>query len=273
VGVLGGSWLVRGSGFSVADVRCPGRCQGFDVAEEQGAHVLVAARRGAFLRRAEGTEVLVDSTVAYLGAPGTVQQFAHPVPGGDSCTAVHFEPSFISALLGGDPFVTVPALPMDAATEVALRRLARAACSGGPDDALVEHVVRLTATLLERRLPGRVGSGRPATSRARWRLVERAKEEMLADPGAGLVEVAGRVGYSPHHLSRVFSQLTGQSVTSYRNRLRVGRALDRIADGETSLARLSAELGFADHAHLTRTFRTVTGYSPSGWRAATRPPA
>jgi AraC-like DNA-binding protein len=64
----------------------------------------------------------------------------------------------------------------------------------------------------------------------------------------------------------VFSQLTGSTVSQYRNRLRVSRALQRIADGEQDLAGLAADLGFTDHAHLTRTIRAATGHPPSACR-------
>jgi len=50
-------------------------------------------------------------------------------------------------------------------------------------------------------------------------------------------------------------------------RIRVSRALERIGQGERSLAGLAFELGFADHAHLTRTVRAVTGHTPTGCRA------
>ena len=44
------------------------------------------------------------------------------------------------------------------------------------------------------------------------------------------------------------------------------KALDRIAQGETSLTVLAHDLGFADHAHLTRTVRAVTGRTPTTCR-------
>jgi Helix-turn-helix domain len=51
----------------------------------------------------------------------------------------------------------------------------------------------------------------------------------------------------------------GVSVTRYRNRVRVARALDRLEHGEDSLAALAADLGFADQAHLCRTVRQHLG--------------
>jgi transcriptional regulator GlxA family with amidase domain len=81
-----------------------------------------------------------------------------------------------------------------------------------------------------------------------------------------LAELAGRVALSPHHLSRVFKAETGETISRYRNRLRVRLALERLADGERCLARLAADLGFVDQAHLARVVRSEVGASPSELR-------
>jgi AraC-like DNA-binding protein len=101
-------------------------------------------------------------------------------------------------------------------------------------------------------------------------VVSQAKAALAADPRLGLVELSRVTGCSPHHLSRVFARLTGLTVSQYRNRLRVSLALERVAGGERDLAGLAGDLGFADHAHLTRTVRAATGRTPSALRAAFR---
>jgi AraC-like DNA-binding protein len=262
--------MAAGDGFRVADVRCAGGPAGFDAPEQERGHQLVAARRGAFLRREGRTEVLVDGTVAYLSAPGLVGQFAHPLPGGDICTAITLGESLLASLAGGDPAAAHAVLPMDAASELAMRRLTAQARHGDPGGSLAEHVVRFAAALLARRLPERVASGHPATEAARRRAVSQAKAALAADPRLGLVALGRVTGCSPHHLSRVFTQLTGLTVSQYRNRLRVSLALERVAEGEPDLAGLAGDLGFADHAHLTRTVRAATGRTPSSLRAAFR---
>ena len=273
--VLEGSEIAVGDEVSVAAVRCSGGRAGFDSPEVERAHVLVAACRGAFIRRVDGKEALIDSTVAYLSAPGTVEEFAHPVPGGDVCTVIHLEPGLMAALSGGDPQVHLPALPMDAASEFALRRITAVARYGDPDGRLVEGVVRLVAGLIARRLPERVGNGRPATAAARRQIVNQAKGALAADPRLGPIGLSRVVGCSPHHLSHVFARLTGSTISEHRNRLRVSLALDRIAQGEPDLARLAHDLGFSDHAHLTRTIRAAVGHPPSACRVLLhyRPPA
>jgi AraC-like DNA-binding protein len=106
---------------------------------------------------------------------------------------------------------------------------------------------------------------RPSTVAARNRAVEDAREALTADPRIGVRELARAVAVSPHHLSRIFSTLTGDTISGYRNRIRVRLALERLA-GETSLARLAADLGFADQAHLTRVVRAQVGRAPSHLR-------
>ena len=258
--------VAAGDGYSVADVRCPAACSGFGAPEQAGHHVLATIRRGAFVRRVNGQDVLLDSTMGYLAAPGTVAQFAHPVAGGDQCTAIRLSPDLLAAIAGGDPHFSVQAVPVDAAAELALRRIVSLARRPDPDRALAELVVRAVAALLARRLPGRVGSGLPRTAAEHRRLAELARAAMLADPGVGLIELSRRVGCSPHHLSRVFVTQTGSTLSRYRSRLRVSLALHRLGDGERDLSAMAAELGFADHAHLARTIRAHTGCTPSACR-------
>jgi AraC-like DNA-binding protein len=262
--------IAAGDGFRVADVRCAGGPAGFDAPEIESRHQIVAARRGAFLRREGGTEVLVDGTVAYLSAPGLAEQFAHPLPGGDACTAITLEEPLLASLTGGDPAAAHGVLPMDAASELAMRRLTAQARHGDPGGSVAEHVIRFASAVLARRMPERVASGSPSTAAARRRAVSQAKAALAADPRLGLVALGRVTGCSPHHLSRVFAQLTGLTVSQYRNRLRVSLVLQRVAEGECDLAALAGDLGFADHAHLTRTVRAATGRTPSSLRAAFR---
>jgi AraC-like DNA-binding protein len=46
-------------------------------------------------------------------------------------------------------------------------------------------------------------------------------------------------------------------------RLRTRAALERLAAGENNLARLAADLGFADQSHLCRVVRSEYGVPPS----------
>jgi len=265
-GMRAGSLLAAGDGFDVNAVRCAGARRGFDAPEETTGHGLVFVRRGAFVRQVAGREVLLDSTVAYLTAPGEEQRCAHPVGAGDTCVVIGLSPGLAASLAGGRPG-GLPAVPMDAASEFAIRRVASLARSGADiDGELAEQVTGLVAALVAR---GRSAGGGPGNrgAAARERLAGQAREILLAEPNLGVIELARRVSCSPHYLSRVFSRVTGSGISAYRNRIRVSRALERIGQGERDLAGLAHELGFADHAHLTRTVRAVTGHTPTGCRA------
>jgi AraC-like DNA-binding protein len=258
--------LAAGDGFDVSAVRCAEACRGFDAPEETTGHALVFVRRGAFVRRTAGREVLLDSTVAYLAVPGEESQCAHPVGAGDACIVIGLSPDLAAVLAGGEP-CSLPAVPMDAASEFAVRRAASLARRADIDGELAEQVVGTVAALVARGRPDGTGGGSPRRGPAAGeRLAGQAREFLLAEPGLGVIELARRVSCSPHYLSRVFGQVTGSSISGYRNRVRVSRALDRISGGERSLAGLAHELGFADHAHLTRTIRAVTGHTPTACR-------
>ncbi len=99
-------------------------------------------------------------------------------------------------------------------------------------------------------------------------LVLAAREALLADEpeAATLMSLARLLQVSPYHLSRVFRRETGLTLTRYRNRLRVSRALDLIEQGAGGLADVAATVGFADQAHLTRTMRAELGRTPAGVR-------
>ena len=131
---------------------------------------------------------------------------------------------------------------------------------------VAERAVTLLAAVLGRAHPARVAAGRPATAVTRAEAVEDAREVIAAHPGMDLFELACRVAVSPHHLSRIFSQRTGETISRYRNRIRVRMALERLAEGERSLAGLAGDLGFADQAHLCRVVRSEVGHSPARLR-------
>jgi AraC-like DNA-binding protein len=94
-------------------------------------------------------------------------------------------------------------------------------------------------------------------------------EQLHHSPNASLVELARAVHYSPFHLSRVFREVMGLTLSRYRTRLRLHDVLTRL-DGASDLNRLAADAGFADHSHMTRTFVTHLGRTPSALRDSLR---
>src|SRR6185312_915378 len=94
---------------------------------------------------------------------------------------------------------------------------------------LAERAIALAAAALERADARRVAAGRPATARARRALADGAREALAAAPERSLPELARMLAVSPHHLSRTFRALTGETIARHRMRLRSRAALERLA--------------------------------------------
>jgi AraC-like DNA-binding protein len=228
----------------------------------------VFVRRGCFVRSADGVDAVLDPTFAYCMNPGQEERYDHPHADGDDCTALGMDQELVAMLLGGES--RLPEGPLRTSPEIDLEhRLLLAAGGRGADrHELVERSVELAARALEQVEPARVGSGRPATDRARRALADGAREALAAEPERSLPELARALAVSPHHLSRVFRSVTGHTISRHRMRLRVRDAMERLAGGERDLARLAADLGFADQSHLCRVVREETGRTPSALRSA-----
>jgi len=251
-------------------VACAGTERGWARPEDAGGPGIVFVRRGTFARRADGVESMLDAAVAYFELPGTEEQFAHPAGHDDECFSVDLPAALLGDLGRAPSELPLGPVYTTAAIDLAHRRLALEAGRGCDGFELYERAAGLVARALEGPFPRRP-SGGPATARARRRLVARAREALRAEPSTGLVPLAREVGSSPHHLSRVFTAETGQTLSAYRNRLRAALALARLEAGERDLSRLAAELGFADHAHMTRVVRAAAGAPPSELRRVLAP--
>lgn len=253
--------LAAGDGFAVDDLRVVERVRAWTRPEAGTGYRLIFVRRGLFGLRVPGWTGLVDPLVAYLRRPEDEQRIAHRPDAEDACTVLSLGGE-LAAELGADRLPRTP-LRTDPRIDLAQRAMLAGARRGGDGFELAERVVWLVRQVsrLEER---ETGAGKPAHRR----LADAAREALATEPAwPSFTALAGALGVSRAHLSRVFRAEAGESLTRYRARLRVRAALDRIEDGETNLARLAAELGFADHAHLTRTVRAELGSPPARLRA------
>lgn len=262
--------LVNYGGVTVEDVACRHPAGRGAQTEPSDGYGLVFVRRGCFVRHAGGGTEVLDPTVAFVRSPGQEQRYDHPTVGGDDCTALTFDGPLAAELWGGEPDLAQTPLRISSEVDLAHRRLLAEGRGGADPDALYERALSLAAATLAQRHPQRVDVSRPHTRHARRQLVSDAREALSVSPQRTLPGLARDLGVSPHHLSRVFHAHTGHTIAQHRMLLRSRTALERIAQGEDSLARLAAEVGFADQSHLTRTIRRHTGRSPAELRALLR---
>jgi AraC family transcriptional regulator len=86
-----------------------------------------------------------------------------------------------------------------------------------------------------------------------------------------LETVAEAAGVHPSHLARTFRQHYFCTLGEYVRRLRIERACASLTRSEPCLAELATELGFADQGHFSRTFKQVTGKTPTAFRNGAGP--
>ncbi|WP_114855310.1 AraC family transcriptional regulator [Brachybacterium sp. YJGR34] len=82
-----------------------------------------------------------------------------------------------------------------------------------------------------------------------------------------LEELAEQFYVSRHHLSREFRRLTGTTVISYVNDLRVDQARRLLIESDLPIARIAEDVGFGTVTHFNRVFRDRTGTTPRRVRA------
>jgi AraC-like DNA-binding protein len=80
---------------------------------------------------------------------------------------------------------------------------------------------------------------------------------------AGLCKVGN---ISERSLHRLFVKHTGESVSEYLCKLRIGRACMRLAETDLPISMIAFEVGLSNLANFNRQFRRVRGITPSGYR-------
>jgi AraC-like DNA-binding protein len=78
---------------------------------------------------------------------------------------------------------------------------------------------------------------------------------------------AHRRRLSPSTVSRGFQRAFGLSPQRYRLEARTQAALRRLATTRDALTTIATDSGFADQAHMNRSVRALTGFTPREWRA------
>jgi AraC-like DNA-binding protein len=265
--MLSARTVLRRDGIEIADVACRHQ-RGRGSAEETARPSVGFVRRGCFKRARHGGEDLLDPSSAFFVNPGEEHRYDHPHEGGDDCTAFLLDADLVASIWGGDPRLPSAPIQVPSALDLDHRLLLAGGYRGGDPDTLSERAILLLAQVLELSDRPRAQSGRLGKGDAQRALVASARERLAADPDQSLLDLSGSLAVSPHHLSRLFRSITGHTIASHRMRLRARAALERLAGGERNLARLAADLGFADQSHLCRVIRSETGSTPSALRAA-----
>ena len=80
-------------------------------------------------------------------------------------------------------------------------------------------------------------------------------------------EIAATVDVHPVHLATVFRKHYRCTIGEYVRQLRIEYACRRLSMADGSLVEIALAAGFSDQSHFSKTFKQLTGMSPSRFRA------
>lgn len=104
---------------------------------------------------------------------------------------------------------------------------------------------------------------------APWQ-IRRVTEYLSAHLGDDiqLQTVCDLVKLSRSYFSRAFKISTGLAPHQWLLQARIAKAKQLLLESGRQLAQIAVDIGFADQAHFTRTFRRMVGQSPRAWQRA-----
>ncbi|MFL9855401.1 AraC family transcriptional regulator [Paraburkholderia madseniana] len=214
-----------------------------------------------------GSFTLINAEEAHYGTPVN--------GGGWRCRTIHINPRMVhntaADLRRYSPASSIAFLgptfdDPDAARELLeLHRRSEAETSAlERQSRLVTLIVRLLLRHSEAMatVPARVREPR-AVELARDYLVENLGDKVT------LEELAATSGVPPFRLLRAFQQSVGLTPHAYQTQTRIREACQMLRSRQP-LADIAITTGFADQAHLTRTFKAIMGMTPGQYRDAFR---
>lgn len=148
--------------------------------------------------------------------------------------------------------------------EYLLRILGQEVASNGERGKIfAESAIRLVAIQIAKSAwthPCAPASERPRPDARACRAIEFIEAHYCRD--ISLLEVGAAAGLSITHLTHVFQRATGETPYSYVISRRLRQALHLLRHTDLPIAHIALDVGFADQAHLTRTFQRRFGKTP-----------
>ena len=94
--------------------------------------------------------------------------------------------------------------------------------------------------------------------------VERVKDLLLGDLSqpCTLPELGEKVGCSPFHLSRIFSQETGMTIPQFLKNARMEKAAELLRGGRFNVTETAYEVGYSSLSHFSKVFYETYGCCP-----------
>ncbi|GGC88239.1 transcriptional regulator [Chelatococcus reniformis] len=221
--------------------------------------IRIRMRGGEFVARA-GDVYAIDAEEPHAGWPidGEGWRLRTLYVDGAELGGLVGRPGLAPALAG--PIIRDPVLAhllqaVHAGSETEAPLLAR-------DGRYLDFVTRLFARHVREPAPLAAAGREPRAVQ----LARRFLDQRL-DRHVSLAQIAQAAGLPPFRLYRAFARAVGMSPHAYQRQARVRAAARLIRQGRP-LGDVAAATGFADQAHLTRSFRRTLGVTPGAYRSA-----
>lgn len=207
----------------------------------------------------------------FLLEPGEIHDGDAPNEGGFTYSMLYLEPAWLErALLSLDDAPLHQGSPGFASTLTQrpelLFAIAHAVTALSSNELRIVRQTALDTLLVQ--LSRHLRWAKPARASAHLPLAAVRAREYLhahANEDVGLDDLAAISGASRFQLSRAFKQAFGLPPHAYLIQLRLARARQLLAKGDTP-ADVAFALGFADQSHLGRWFRRAYGLTPAHYR-------
>jgi AraC-like DNA-binding protein len=225
-------------------------------------HYLLCASAGALRLEAQGQAWLLPPARAALIEAGRTIRVSLP------------QEVTTASVLFGTTFAPPPPAPLAVFDLTPLARALVAECGAwGESDtpltpyaeALFAALAAVTWRLAEHPSPVVVPAGRSPELRRALRLTE----QRLGEP-ATFEDIAGEIGLAPRSLARRFADETGLTWRAVVRRMRIMRAIEELAAGDTPVTKIAFTVGYTSLSAFNAAFRDLTGRSPTEYRDSFR---
>ncbi len=227
------------------------------------SHYLLCASAGALRLEAQGRAWLLPPARAALIEAGRAIQVSIP------------RPVTTASVLFDTGFAPPPPAPLTVFDLNPLARSLVAECGawGDSDQPLTAYaetmfaaLAAVTWRLAEHPSPVVVPVGRSPELRRALRLTEQR-----LDGDVRFDDVAHEVGLAPRSLARRFSDETGMTWRAVLRRMRLLRAIEELAAGDTPVTRIAFMVGYTSLSAFNAAFLELTGRTPTDYRASFHP--
>jgi AraC-like DNA-binding protein len=225
-------------------------------------HYLLCASQGALRLEAHGSSWVLPPARAALIAAG--EPILVAIPQSVKTSSVLFDVGFVPP----------PPSPLTVFDLSPLGRALVSECVDWPDAAeplssyarsMFGALAAVAWRLAQDPSPVTVPAGRsPELRRALAVTNDRLAEDVRFE------DIARDVGLAPRSLARRFESECGMTWTAVLRRMRVVRAIERLAAGEDSVATIAHSIGYTSLSAFNAGFRDLTGHTPTQYRATFR---